>query len=362
MKYSLKVFFCRVSLYVLPFLAVGCGTLGPSAIKGERINYNSAIQRSNDEQLLLNLVRLKYRDTPFFMEVTSVSSQLTFSTSAEANVTIPEKAGKILGLGGGAALTEKPTVTYTPLQGEKFIQHLLTPVQLDTILLLYHSGWSVKRILHLCLQRINGIKNAPSASGPTPAGVPIYKDFVHVANLLRVLQSRDALDIAYEEREGSSRVVLRLDQEALDWKEVRKLTNFLKIAPGKTSYVLTTDPLSKALDQIIIEPRSLLGIMFYLSQSVEAPARDQDKITITQHPSGEPFHWNQVTGEILTIHSLPTSPEQASVAVEYRGSWFYINDSDLTSKSTFSLLSQLFALQAGKIKSQSPILTLPIGQ
>ncbi len=66
MKYLLKVIFYRAPLYVLPFLALGCGTLGPSAIKGERINYNSAIQRSNDEQLLLNLVRLKYRDTPSF--------------------------------------------------------------------------------------------------------------------------------------------------------------------------------------------------------------------------------------------------------------------------------------------------------
>lgn len=96
------------------------------------------------------------------------------------------------------ALSEKPTVTYAPLQGEKFIQHLLTPVRLDTILLLYHSGWSIKRIFHLCLQRINGIKNAPSASGPTPEYAPAYKEFTHVAGLFRKLQLRDGLDLGYE--------------------------------------------------------------------------------------------------------------------------------------------------------------------
>jgi hypothetical protein len=51
----------------------------------------------------------------------------------------------------------------------------------------------------------------------------------------------------------------------------------------------------------------------------------------------------------------------ASVAVYYRDHWFYVDDSNLSSKSTFSLLAQIFALQAGNIKDVSPMLTLPIG-
>jgi hypothetical protein len=34
--------------------------------KGERVNYNLTLQSTTDEQMLLNLVRLKYRDTPIF--------------------------------------------------------------------------------------------------------------------------------------------------------------------------------------------------------------------------------------------------------------------------------------------------------
>lgn len=45
-----------------------CAGVGHNRIEGERSNYNIAIQRSNDEQLLLNLVRLRYRDTPFFLK------------------------------------------------------------------------------------------------------------------------------------------------------------------------------------------------------------------------------------------------------------------------------------------------------
>ena len=47
--------------------------------------------------------------------------------------------------------------------------------------------------------------------------------------------------------------------------------------------------------------------------------------------------------------------------VHSRGSRFYIDDSDLESKSTFSLPGQLFALQSGQLKSTAPVLTLPVG-
>ena len=65
----------------------GCARLGPSTLETERGNYNIAVQRTNDEQLLLNLVRLKYRDTPLFLEVTSVASQYTLTGNANANAT-----------------------------------------------------------------------------------------------------------------------------------------------------------------------------------------------------------------------------------------------------------------------------------
>jgi len=74
------------------------------------------------------------------------------------------------------------------------------------------------------------------------------------------------------------------------------------------------------------------------------------------------YELREVTGGLMHIHSSRQEPKNAYVAVRYRGNWFYIDDSDLTSKSTFSLLTQLFALQTGEIKSTGPILTLPVGR
>jgi len=47
--------------------------------------------------------------------------------------------------------------------------------------------------------------------------------------------------------------------------------------------------------------------------------------------------------------------------VQHRGAWFPIRNSALESKSTFMLLSQLFNLQAGQIKSMAPALTIGVG-
>jgi hypothetical protein len=63
---------------------IGCHQAGPDSVETSRSNYNIAIQQTSSEQLLLNLARLRYRDTPFFMEVASVSTSFDFDASASA--------------------------------------------------------------------------------------------------------------------------------------------------------------------------------------------------------------------------------------------------------------------------------------
>ncbi len=355
-------FFSILALISILFLSA-CANLGPASLKGERNNYNVAVQRTNDEQLLLNLVRLKYRDTPFFLEVSSVASQFTMKSDATVNAELPDTGLNIFKFGGGASYQERPTVTYSPLQGDKFIKRVLSPVPLKTISLLYHSGWSVERILRLCLQKMGTHQNAPGASGPTPEHPPQFEGFVQVIKLFRVMQTKGVLEVALDSSQGRSGIVLQIADEAKDWPEVRKLSGYLGTAPGHTRYVLSNNKTTNEPGHIQIVTRSLLGIMFYLSQAVESPEshRKSGKVTITRHKSGEEFDWKKVTGDLLRVHSQYLIPDTASVAVYYRDHWFYVDDSNLSSKSTFSLLAQIFALQAGNIKDVSPMLTLPIG-
>ena len=59
----------RLLVFPLLALVLGCHSFGPDALHQTPPRYNQAIARSLDEQFLLNLVRLKYRDNPFFLEV-----------------------------------------------------------------------------------------------------------------------------------------------------------------------------------------------------------------------------------------------------------------------------------------------------
>lgn len=349
---------------ILPLLLASCANLGPTTLKSERSNYNLAVQKTNDEQLLLNLVRLKYRDTPFFMEVSSVASQFTLSSSANASASLQDGVNGLFGLGGSVGMSEKPTVTYSPLQGDQFIQRVLSPLPLQTIVLLFHSGWSIERIFRLCFQRMNHLKNAPGASGPTPSIAPHFTEFTTAVEYLRELQIQDALNLSYQEKNGAPQLVLHINEEDKNLEEAKQFALAVNVEPGKTRYVISFSPAFNKTDQVRVVTRSLLGIMFYLSQAVEVPREDisQGKVTQTKTSDGKFFDWKEVSGDLLSIHSHSDTPQADSKSIYYRGTWFYIDDSDLSSKSTFSLLAQIFSLQAGTIKSTAPLLTLPIGQ
>ena len=358
----LKNFFYFLVALFLAIPLPSCINLGPSTLKTERSHYNLAIQKTNDEELLLNLIRLKYRDTPFFIEVSSVASQFNLTTSTNLSTTLQDSVKGLFGLGGSIGMSEKPTVTYAPLQGKKFIQRILTPLPLQTIALLFHSGWSIERIFRLCLQQMDVLKNAPGASGPTPNFSPQFKEFASAVKFLRALQIKNAVDLSYQEKNGVPQLILHINEEGKNLEEAKQFAIAINVEPGKTHYALTFSPTSNETNQIRVVTRSLLGIMFYLSQAVEVPSEDFGKITQTKTPEGNIFDWKEITGDLFRVKTLSENPAMDYIKIFYRGNWFYIQDSDIASKSTFSLLAQIFSLQAGKIKDNAPLLTLPIGQ
>jgi hypothetical protein len=341
-------------------LASGCASVGPVSLPKTRSDYNVAIQRSSDQQLLLNLVRLRYRDTPVFLEVTSVSSQVSLETSASAAATLRDTNTAVA---GSVTYEDRPTVTYAVLQGEEFVQRLLSPLSLDTVLLLYHSGWSIERVFRLIMQSMNEVPNAPSASGPTPDYPPRYERFLEVVHLLRELQRRGGLDLAYEAGSERAAMVARVDPRMVDDPQVLAIERLLGLTPGRSRYRVGIDVAGGGGDRVGVVTRSLLGVLFYLSQAVEVPPRHEaaGKVTVTRGAAGERFDWTALTGDLFRVRWSAERPADAAVAVSYRGTWFFVDDADLRSKSTFALLAQLFALQAGKSGLHGPVLTLPLG-
>ncbi len=341
---------------------VGCSLTGPENLKGGRGLYNVAIQQTNNEQMLLNLVRLRYVDTPFFLTVTSVSTSFTIEGSALAagEFNTDTSTGTV---GVGARVVSSPTVTYTPVQGEQFAERLLSPMELRTVLLLANSGWSIERVFRLCVRSIEGLQNAPRASGPTPKDPPVYERFLRAVQLLRHLQKTGMLTLAREGDADDGKLVLEISRDALDWEETREFTELLGLTPGLHRYRVLGSARTGP-DAIGVVTRSLMGAFYYAAQGVDVPESDllAGRAVDTRRPDGGRFDWRKFSQGLLQIHSGSERPSaDVYVSVPYRSSWFYMSDSDSDAKATFSLLAHLFALSAGESPSPGPILTLPVG-
>ncbi len=352
---------------LLALVCAGCQVTGPTSVKRGRERYNEVVQRTNAEQLLLNLVRLRYRDSLYFLNVSSVSTSFSFDLDVGTRAQFGLGSGDDnLGANTGVRYGERPTITYLPVQGELFVRQFMTPVDANTLLLLYHSGWSIDRILRICVSYLGPFKNAPSASGPMPSLPPTYKEFLRLATIVQSLQNKGLLEFVAVPGESDA-VALEIMPEALEQPEGRLLARLANLAPEQRRIVLhgRTRFFSEAEQdlRLPIVTRSLSATLFFLSQAIEVPEAHERAgiVSITRYPDGNRFDWKHVSGDLFQVRASAEKPDDSFISIKYRDHWFSIADDNLTAKSTFALLSQLFALKAGDANiSASPLLTLPV--
>ena len=68
---------------VLAACASISGCMGPKAVRYTRMQYNEVIRDTNDQQLLMNIVRLRYADSPVFIDLPNITSQ--FEAASRGN-------------------------------------------------------------------------------------------------------------------------------------------------------------------------------------------------------------------------------------------------------------------------------------
>ncbi|MBW2184148.1 MAG: hypothetical protein JRF49_09835, partial [Deltaproteobacteria bacterium] len=131
---------CLVFL-ICVFLLCGCqSTFGPRALKNTHLAYNQVIANTSYQQMLLNLVRLKYRDAVYFLQVGSVTASFSLGASLGLEAELDfDPGGDLMKPNAGMSYSQSPTISYTPLQGEDFLRSVLTPISLEAILVITQS-------------------------------------------------------------------------------------------------------------------------------------------------------------------------------------------------------------------------------
>ena len=176
-----------IAAALVPVLTASCSSMGPRTIRTDQFNYNSAIAGSSNEQLLLNIVRLRYSETPVFLKVSSVINQYRRSAgiSASAGHRTSVTGGDTVGGSGDLAWADSPTITYAPLSGKEFATNLLTPVPAWSLFKLVEAGWPPEHVFRIAVISINGLENEVTRPIGRRQADPRFRELLELWGRLR---------------------------------------------------------------------------------------------------------------------------------------------------------------------------------
>ena len=77
----------------------------------------------------------------------------------------------------------------------------MTPIPTETLLFLSETSWPVAVIFRLWVERLNGVPNAVTASGPARGVISDYQRFRRIAELFQYAQDHELASIRSELRD-----------------------------------------------------------------------------------------------------------------------------------------------------------------
>jgi hypothetical protein len=359
---AIRPLICRAGALCLLSGAAGCHDLGPDTVSRSRAEYASSISESWKRQTLLNIVKLRYLDPPIFVDVAQIVAGYQLETTVNAAGSFPDNpafGGNTATVGGAARYTDRPTITYTPLTGNRFIKSLMTPLPPESVFFTIQSGWPADAVLFATVASMNGLKNQEnSVNGISPPD----PRFLRVLSLMRKLQDSGAAGMRVEVDKDKKQAAILTFQTADSTPEAREqsreLRELLRLDQDATEFKLVFGPTAASDREIAVLTRSIVRLMQTMSTQVEAPPAHVQQGRVS--PGWERLTDAEAAGpRLVKIHSSAQRPGDVFVSVAYRGHWFWIDDRDLPTKRTFSFMMMLFTLADTGEKEPLPLVTIP---
>jgi len=400
-------------------LLSGC-TVGPKLYESSFTQYNDTVRRTLDEQLLSNLVRMRYLESPIFLQVSSVNASFSVGANAGIGGTFPSGSSNTGTADLGGSYSENPTISFSMPESRKYYGRLLAPISADQITSLVMAGFDSELVFRTAARSMNRLKNTGAELTGDRVNTSTYPEFLEAVQLMSELPHEGVLDLEFGARAAlwsspvevnvtqdrakvfllrevmnamqndaeiiansdgqwqamrfERHMALRFAPDSSDSADARRLRELLGLNTESNNFPIVEPELVNAekpkgalgitpgvLDpdnvwgEVGLRGRSMMEIMQVAAMQVDGPANDIERGTVTANsPQGsENPDW-------LHIRSSESKPDNSSLAIQYRGHWFYIDDSDLQSREAFSLLTALFAVIGGTVPGAHPVLTLPV--
>lgn len=344
-----------VGIILTLVLMAGCAGMGPKTVSRDRFDYIEAISGSWKKQMLLNLVKVRYVDAPVFMEVSAIISQYEIGGNVNLEATLNSQFGNSQIVGGSATYFDRPTITYNPLTGEKFTRSLMRPIPIRAFLGLIQSQYPVDFVFRICVHTINGVSNS---FGGKLMQSSAHTDFPRLIETLLRIQQAGGLGMRVRS-DGDQRSVVMFfrDEGPVEIEEdINTVATILGLDKSVRDFRVLYGAYAADDKEIAVITRSMLQIIADLASYIEVPSGDVQEGRVAAGLAGK-----KVSGmlPLIRVHNNNDFPEDAFVAVRYRDSWFYIDDTDLESKRMFSFLMMLFSLTETGPQAGSPLVTVP---
>lgn len=392
-------------------IATGGCAIQPRIIQQRHWQLNDTIRTTHVEQLLLNIVRLRHDEPPYFLQMSSITTQ--FSTQGNIGVTgtIPESGVNVLGLSGGVAYSESPVVTWSLPDSRDFYGRLLAPMGADELTALANAGWDPTRILRVGIKKINRLRNRDFRVEEGVYTPSSYKQFVETLDLMSELSREGSIDFSYgvkssmgggkfpmdklditaipeglqhglqfmtrddpnmfEPLKLSKPLFLRFSKESDKDPRAMRLRQLLNLAADKYSFGIVdtgnsgieqlrseSGMLSQTLDtgtpmaEIVLNNRSMMEVLSFASVFVQVP-EGQSAMNRSGEDEVRDLGW-------LNVLVSQDEPTDAWIKINYRERWYYIAADDAASRQAIGLLDALFQSVIGNVPGAKPLLTIPV--
>ena len=351
------------ALCLVLFVISGCAVVGPRSISMGRSDYNEAINKTEDEQMLLSIVKGRYGETFSLLAVSGVAANVRFRANAGVDVGIgPETnfRGNLVPLSGGLAYEENPTITYSPVQGEKYLHQLMSPIPLNLLILIIRTGTYADNYLTLIANRINDMRN-PDFLEAAPAEPDLQ--FQRFVELNIELDRAGVLEWVEDPRKEVPFDILITGYAPAYSEKVREYLTLLGLQMPTDESEDIVLPVyfavkGRELNGVAISTRSTFGIIEILRGAVEIPKEHANAGIAINYPTPG------LAGKNIRVHSSKDKPKGAAVAVKHRGYWFYIDETDMHTKLFYVMVRTLWSVSiaAGSDLSAAPVLTIPVSR
>lgn len=357
-----------VSFFFHLFL-VGCSSIGPDKIHADRYNYGKAISDSSKSQLLENLVRLRYADTPVFIDVGQVVSG--YSLQRQVNASATGVVGAVItAISGSASVNynDNPTVTYSPVVGEQFAQLFISNIPPGSILSAMQSGFSAEGIIRLAVQSINGVKNQ-RVQGALTASI-IKKadpDFFSLIDYFSAVQEAGDFGVRANEK-GKIHMILRNTPSyggTASYKNnnsgsaIAGLKRILHLDQSVNEFNVVFGSIPRNKREIAIDTRSMYEVLRELSLGIDVPETHIFEQRVALISGNDLDSSTKSRDDLIRVKSSEERPTNAYVSINYNDYWFWIDDTDRRSKLLFSSVLLLFTFVQPASKAVAPVITIP---